>query len=309
MPETAAGDAKVTADMDRAEKIGLYFNFRHQNSSGSVFAWILAGIFLFFFITPLTASGEISLPDSEKKELYRQGAESFRRATEISGADPAAARELYGKAILRFERLVAEGDVRNGKLFYNIGNIYFLLDDIGRAILNYRRAEQYIPNDPNLAKNLTYARSVRRDTMAIKDKEKILQTLFFFHYDLATQTRLLLFGIFYISFWVFAAIKVFSKRPFTSWSLGISLFFTLLFGLSLYVEKRQSMTNLEGVILAGEVIGRQGDAESYQPSFADPVHAGTEFKLLEDRGAWWLIELPDGRSTWIPQQSGELVRR
>ena len=62
-----------------------------------------------------------------------------------------------------------------------------------------------------------------------------------------------------------------------------------------------------GVIIDQEVIGRQGDAESYQPSFEDPRHGGTEFALLEERGAWWQIELPDGRRSWIPARSGELV--
>ncbi len=39
-----------------------------------------------------------------------------------------------------------------------------------------------------------------------------------------------------------------------------------------------------GVIIDQEVIGRQGDAESYQPSFEDPLHGGTEFTLLEEQG-------------------------
>ena len=270
--------------------------------------WLLSGMLFLLCIHVPAVYGEVPLSDTEKKELYSQGTEFFHQATEISESDPAAARDLYEKALLRFERLVAEGDIRNGKLFYNIGNIYFLLDDMGRAILNYRRAEQYIPNDPNLAKNLTYARSLGRDKLDINEHEKIVQTLFFFHYDLGTQTRLILFSIFYISFWIFAAIKIFSKRPYTSWGLGVALFFTILFGGSLLVERHQANSIREGVILDLEVSARQGDAESYQPSFADPLHAGTEFKLLENRGAWWQIELPDGRSAWIPAKSGELVR-
>jgi tetratricopeptide (TPR) repeat protein len=269
----------------------------------------LLGIMLFlFFICAPAAYGGASLPGLEKEELFRQGAEYFHQATEIGESDPAAARDLYAKALLRLERLVEEGNVKNGKLFYNIGNIYFLLDDIGRAILNYRRAEQYIPNDPNLAKNLSYARSKRQDKLETKDQKRILQTLFFFHYDLGVHVRLLLFGIFYVSLWLFAAIKIFSKRPFTSWALSLAFIFTLLFGGSLFMEKRQSSMNTIGVVLSPEVIGRQGDAESYQPSFEDPLHAGTEFLLLEDRGAWWQIELPDGRSSWIPEKTGELVK-
>ena len=265
-------------------------------------------VFLFLALVGVVLAGE-PLAESEKKELHIQGQEFFHQATEISASNPGIAKELYGKALLRFNRIVEEGGVRNGKLFYNIGNINFLLDDIGRAILNYRRAEQYIPNDPNLAKNLAYARNMRQDTLEIKDQKKIQQTLFFFHYDFGTKIRLVLLGISYVLFWIFAGVKIFSKRPYTNWVLTISLLFTLLFGTSLYIERHQSAISLEGVILAPEVIARQGDAESYQPSFEDPLHTGVEFMLLEDRGAWWQIELPDGRSCWIPSRSGALVRK
>ncbi|KPK22841.1 MAG: hypothetical protein AMJ61_16710 [Desulfobacterales bacterium SG8_35_2] len=270
--------------------------------------FISATLLLLILSVPAASIGA-SLADNQIKDLYNQGTEYFHQATEINDSDPAAARDLYGKALLRFNRLVEEGGVRNGKLYYNIGNIYFLLDDMGRAILNYLRAAQYIPNDPNLAKNLAYARSMRHDKLASKDREKILQTLFFFHYDLGTQTKLIIFALFYLSFWIFSGIKIFSQRPFTSWGLGVTLLFTLLFGSSLGMESYQAKMNHAGVITDPEVIGRQGDAEAYQPSFEDPLHAGTEFTLLEERGTWWQIELPDGRSSWIPAKSGELVKK
>jgi len=279
-----------------------------RDFAGSRLLRFMGGMLLFFFIAVPMVQGA-PLSSAEKKELYRQGTEYFHQAAERSGNAQAAARDLYDKALLRFERLVAEGNVNNGKLYYNIGNIYFLLNDIGRAILNYRRAEQYIPNDPNLIKNIAYVTGMRQDRLKLQDNEKILQTLFFFHYDLSFQTRLLLFGLAYISFWIFASIRIFSRRPFTAWGLGVTLLFTLLFASSLFIDRSGFMTNRDGVILAPEIIGRQGDAESYQPSFADPLHAGTEFTLLEDRGAWWQIELPDGQRSWIPANGAELVRK
>ena len=266
-----------------------------------------AAVFLFLLLVP-AGIGRTALSELEKKELYSQGTEYFQQAIESGINEPVAARDLFTKSLLRFERLAGEGGVKNGRLFYNIGNIHLLLDDVGRAILNYRRAEEYIPNDPNLAKNLAYARSMRRDHFEVQEREKILQTLLFFHYDLSPQTRLLFFGAAYLTFWFFAGIRIFSRRPFTIWGLGVTLLFSLLFGLSLFAEARQAWTKRDGVILAEEVIGYQGDAVSYQPSFAEPLHNGTEFTLLEERGAWWQIELPDGRTTWIPARSAEMVR-
>ena len=285
----------------------MFQKITRMNNPPALMRTVTVMVFLLLSLVGVALAGE-SLPDSAQKELYKQGKEFFSQATEISASDPGIAKTLYGKALLRFNRLVEEGGVRNGKLFYNIGNINFLLDDTGRAILNYRRAEQFIPNDPYLAKNLVYARNLLQDKLEIKDQKKIQQTLFFFHYDLGTKTRLILFGISYVFFWILAGIKIFSQRPYTNWVLSISLLFTLLFGASLYVEQHQSTRNLEGVILGPEVIARQGDAESYQPSFKEPLHTGTEFILLEDRGSWWLIELPDGRNCWIPSSSGALVK-
>jgi len=210
--------------------------------------------------------------------------------------------------LLRFERLVRGGGINNGKLFYNIGNVHFQLKDIGRAILNYRRAELYLPNDANLKKNLAFAQSMRHDSFEPKQQEKILKTLFFFHYDLSAKVRIIIFAIFYACLWFFAGLKIFSRRPFINWGGGITIFIVILFGSSLLSDKYFAGSNLPGVLLNAEVTARQGDSHSYQPSFKEPLHGGTEFYLLEDRGAWWQIELADGRTCWIPAQSGELVR-
>jgi tetratricopeptide (TPR) repeat protein len=275
--------------------------------NGLKFVIALVSLFILLGTTGIGQAAELS--SSEKQELLSQGADFFQQATAISSADPAAARELYQKALLRYKRLVKDSGIRNGKLFYNIGNIHFQLKDTGRAILNYRRAELYIPNNPNLKKNLVFAQSMRQDRLEEKQQEKILKTLFFFHYDFSAQVRTIIFAIFYACFWVFAGLKIFSRRPFTNWGLGIALLIAILFGGSLLSDKYFSSDNLQGVLLDAEVTARQGDSHSYQPSFKDPLHAGLEFLMLEDRGVWWQIELADGRTCWIPAQSGELVKK
>jgi hypothetical protein len=63
-----------------------------------------------------------------------------------------------------------------------------------------------------------------------------------------------------------------------------------------------------GVIVAEEVVARKGDSETYEPSFQEPLHAGTEWTLVERRGDWFHVELPDSRRCWLPADSVELVR-
>ena len=63
----------------------------------------------------------------------------------------------------------------------------------------------------------------------------------------------------------------------------------------------------EGVVIAEEIVGRKGNSESYEPSFKEPLHAGTEFTVVEQRGAWLEIRLANGMSTWIPEDAVELL--
>lgn len=247
-----------------------------------------------------------TLPASEKANLASQANDFFRQANELYETDPQGARDLYSKALLRFEKLTRQG-VQNGKLYYNIGNIYFRLDDIGRAILNYRRAETFMPDNPNLRQNLSYAISRRFDKIEQQQEEKIVKTLFFWHYDLPMPVRLTIFSIFYAGFWIFAAWKFLKSRPSANWGLGISLVCFSLFLGSLLTDRFTQADTFNGVLVAPEVVARKGDGRSYQPSFKEPLHAGTDFRMVENRGHWLYIELPDGRRCWVPSVSAEMI--
>jgi hypothetical protein len=238
------------------------------------------GVVFLFLVTFLTvsASAETSLSGPADAELLGRANELFRQANELYGTDPDTARELYKKSLLRFEKLANDG-VKNGKLFYNIGNVYFRLNDLGRAILNYRRAELYIPDNANLQRNLAYALSRRVDRIDVKQEEKVLKTLFFWHYDLPLTVRSGVFAIFYVSFWLFAGWRFFRSGPLTNWGLGISLLLSSFFLGSLLTDRFAQAGNVTGVLVESEVIARKGDGMSYQPSFKAPLHAGADFLL------------------------------
>jgi tetratricopeptide (TPR) repeat protein len=251
---------------------------------------------------------EAGTPTMDNAGIFQEANLFFTQANELLATDAAKAAEFYRKAVLRYERLVAAG-IRNGRLYYNIGNVYYRLGDIGRAVLNYRRAEQYIANDVNLMQNLDYVLKQRQDTFEVKQKEKVLKTLFFWHYDLSAGVRASLFAFCYVLFWVFLGIRLFVRKTWLHWCMAVFLLLILFFAGSLCVEYYRQSSNVNGVLVAGEVVARKGDGQSYQPSFAEPLHSGAEFVLLEKRGEWLHIELRDGRRTWVPSQSAELVRQ
>ena len=253
-------------------------------------------------------AGAGSLSASDIHELFAQGKDAFRQADELVSTDPDQARALYRKAAMRFERIVKQGGIHNGKLYYNIGNAYFRMEDIGRAILNYRRAEQYTPNDVLLQENLKYARARRLDRIEEEQRTKVLKTVFFWHYDLSTRARAITFAVCFASVWILAAIRLLIARGPLVWALIISAILSLLLLGSLLTETVRLRTDKPGVIVGRQVVARKGDSDTYEKSFTEPLHAGTEFKLIESRGDWFQIQLCDRARCWVPAKDSELVR-
>ena len=248
-----------------------------------------------------------SLGEGDAQQLFDEATNLFRRGNELSRGNPVAARDAYRGAVIRFERIVDDGGIHNGKLYYNIGNAYFRLDDLGRAILNYRRAGQFLSGDANLAQNLRYARSRRVDQIEQNQEAQVLETLLFWHYDLSPGTRSTIFAVFFVAFWVLAAFRLFFVERIPKALLMASGIVALVF-LGSLVWEGMAGNHGSGVILAEQVIARKGDGDTYEPSFNEPLHAGTEFELLEDRGDWYQVELADGQRCWIPAASAGLVQ-
>ena len=92
------------------------------------------------------------------------------------------------------------------------------------------------------------------------------------------------------------------------WCMTVSAFISLLMAGSLTADDLTLNKIRSGVVISSEATARKGNSETYEPSFKDPIHAGTEFTLLEDRGNWYYVELADSRTCWISSGDAELIR-
>lgn len=239
--------------------------------------------------------------------LLNEANTAFQQANAAAQA-PDKATELYRRAILLYEKIIEQGNVHNARLYYNLGNAYFLTDDIGRAILNYRRALQLDSDDVNIRNNLAFARSRRLDKVDIRAEKRVLQTLFFWHYDFSLGTRLFLACLFFAGLCIGATVMVWRGRgPVASAVAVLGGLLCLCFVASIAMEVRGRSTHTGGVIIASEIVARQGDGPNYAPSFKEPLHAGTEFELLDRRPGWFHIELSDGSRAWVPDTAAEIM--
>jgi len=255
----------------------------------------------------LLSSGTMAMERADIESAFSEAIAAFEAGNRLIATDEAAAQAEYEKATLRLEQIIREGGVENGKLYYNLGNVWFQRGDLGRAILNYLRAEQYMPNNINLQQNLAYVRQQRKDTFEQTETRKVLNTLFFWHYDVPSGIRLRIFTAVFLAFWGFAAVRLFYRHGAINGGLAVTGVLATLLFVSLTIEARNHHTHPTGVVIAQESVARKGDGETYQPSFSEPLHAGTEFTVLEDRGGWLHVSLPDERTCWLPRRDVALV--
>src|SRR5262245_44859866 len=117
----------------------------------------------------------------------------------------------FKKAIDLYSDLEKRG-VRSGDLFYNLGNTYYRLGQVGGAVYYYTKALRYHPRDRDLAANYRYILSKRADKIEEPILSKVYHKLCFW-VDLTTLKELLILATAcYILLFVFWGLWIARKR-------------------------------------------------------------------------------------------------
>ena len=224
----------------------------------------------------------------------------------------AASNELYDsgrfvEAARVYQQLVDQGH-RNGALYYNLGNAYYKQGDVGRAILNYRRAKREAPRDADVRANLELARGETIDLIDRDERTALPRFL------VAIQSRL--------------TLNELATASLVLWALVVSLLLAALYaGPGVLRRVALYSTVIAGVLLvmgAGSLAGRayedssrryvvvvaeevnviSGPGPQYVTEFT--LHSGAEGQLIERRGSWARVALPGGDlQGWVVESAVE----
>ena len=265
---------------------------------------IVTGILFLFLLISLPL---FSLETEDAARILLQAEDSFKRANELAEFNHEESIILYEKAAGLYRSIVDSINIVNGKLLYNTGNSFFKAGDIGRAILYYKRSLNYIPLDKNLLHNLEYVRGLRVDNIEVEEKNRVLKTILFWHFDLPFLFKSWIAASVFAGIWVLSLLMIqLRKSVLKSWITGLAVVFILL-AVSIGADIISELRYKSGVITEHEVIARKGDSSSYNSSFEQPLHAGTEVTLLEERTGWLRVKLLNGEECWLPSDSVEFV--
>ncbi len=218
---------------------------------------------------------------------------------DLSAANTAYQEQNYQKAEEEYMKLVTEG-VKNFELFYNLGNTYFKLNDLGSARLYYEKAAKFEPLNTELNENIAMLLA------SIKDKEEVnrsfIETLLRKIY-FAFSINLL--GIFvlviFIIMMIFIIILIMSKSIMLKRVVKILLVvFAVIFFLVTVTEVvriRDFYTDDSAVILQETVIAYSGPSEDFSQVFT--IHEGLKVSIERFDNDWVLIKLPSGNGGWV----------
>ncbi len=227
-------------------------------------------------------------------------------------ADTSFEKGAYQEAVRYYTEVLSSG-VINGHLYYNLGNAYYRLGEIGQAISAYRRALLLLPKDPDVKANLALARKQVIDKLSGEEKEDISVTLvnyiLFLNSYLSKEKLTCLFLSFYsISFLLLGMSRYFRKQLLQTISVVgfiISIFLSLpAFFSTQRVDGRWAFSPFSFgrkenivVVTTKEAHAYASNAEKTQVVFV--LHDGAEVQLGEVRDGWVEAHLPNGRKGWL----------
>ncbi len=223
----------------------------------------------------------------------------FAKEYDLTAANNAYQEQDYQKAEQEYMKLVNE-DVMNYELFYNLGNTYFKLNDLGNARLYYEKAAKFEPLNKELNENIAMLLA------SIKDKEEIkrsfIETLLRkIYYAFSINLLGVFVLIFFILMMAFIVFLIMSRSPVLKRIVKVFLFiFAVIFFIVTVTEImriRDFYADDAAVILDETVIAYSGPSEDFPQVFT--IHEGLKVSIERIDNDWVLIKLPSGNGGWI----------
>lgn len=189
--------------------------------------------------------------------------------------------------------------VRNGPLYYDLGNACFKSGQLGEAIAAYRRAERLMPRDPLVRVNLEFVLA-RREDKPVQPAVPFPITLLRAMYRWMNLNEWILFtlGLYALACAVAVYRVVTRDRRFL---VRLALFGTVgalvLAGAALAYKIHDERGIARAVIIADKSAVMSGPGKDYTVEFW--LHEGSEVQIEETRPDWLRVSLGAKLRGWI----------
>lgn len=236
-------------------------------------------------------------------ESLEQALSAYAAAQAASGRDQRLAAFADSRRL--FEQAQARG-ASSADLYANIGNAALQAEDLGGAILNFRRALAMDPDNQRAKQNLQHARTLLPAWVPRPSAEDTLASFFFWRSLLSPAEQAALAAMAFLVAALLVAVAIRTRSPLArALSLLPALAWIGLL-LSAVIDSRAG-AEVDAVVIADEVDARASDSRNAAMRFAKPLPGGTEVRILETREHWAHLRLANGRDAWVRLASVEPI--
>ena len=226
----------------------------------------------------------------------------YNRAGEAYG------KEWYEEAAGLYEEILKMG-VRDGRVYYNLGNAYFKAGHLGKAILSYERARRLLPRDEDVKANLRFVRLLKVDKEPPVEHNAVVRFVLNLYdaFSLNGLTRavsgLYMLIVLSVIGWIFRGARFRSIFVTGFIVFGVAL---VPIGGALAFKIHAEVFVKEAIVMVDALDARSGPGEEYTKIFT--VHEGTKVTVERRDGDWTLVRLRSGIGGWIERKGIEEIR-
>lgn len=210
----------------------------------------------------------------------------------------------FNSAIKEYQKIINDGYI-GSSIFYNLGNCYYRIGEIGEAILYYEKALKLNSNDEDIKHNLQFV------NLKTIDKVEPLPKFFLFNWwenllgifsvNGWTIFNFIIYLLLIISLSFFILSKKLNQRKISLYS-SILFFVILFFGIIILISNYNIEKNRkEGVVV--ENVVNVKTAPDFNSTDTFIIHEGLKVSIEDVVDKWYRIKLPDGKVGWIPQNT------
>ncbi len=214
-------------------------------------------------------------------------------------ADDAYRQGNYAEAVVLYEQVLADG-YTSAELYYNLGNAYYRENQMGRAILNYRRALRLDPAMTDAKENLALAESRTTDRIAELPRFFMVRWVD----ALCTQFTPRVWRLVWVVLLALLGVSVVCFRLGNSLTLrksalagGVVTIVLLAVASWLLLRTTARYNAHSEAVVMPAAISVKGSPEAQS---VDKVilHEGTVVTVSESLSGWYKITLADGTTGW-----------
>ena len=232
-------------------------------------------------------------------ETFALGVEAYTQGLNTEHRDPRL--EQFRRAQRLFESLAEQG-VRTPDLFTNLGNAALQAEDLGAAVLAYRRALALDADAARALQNLEHARSLLPAWVPRPEPAGMFDSLFAWHRTIPALLReRIAAACFAVMALLVAASIRFGQSGLRNAAILPGLAWLAVIGAG--ALDRGGESGEGAVVTSAEAVARVADSPLAPSAFPQPLPAGAEVRVLETRAPWLQVRLANGRDAWVKASS------